>query len=887
MRLPKIKAFTSILLTICMALFPAYPIPLAHAGIPSAPAANPATGLINSFAIETVTGSAIYYVGGYNESGNQEGTQLAPFASLSAAMQTINTLGAGSFELQVQGDTIETEEIRIGDGSAEINVTVLGPDNGMATVKRESNYLGNMFRIEVGSSLTFGQASDPADSNQLLIDGNYKVNILNSESATNYSSAGTIVMNYGNTILNNGVTLMNNKGGYEHISGGAIYNSSGTFIMNGGSIKLNTSERGGAIYNSALASIRIFGGTLSGNTAQSGGAVFNEDTANLLLSGGSFTGNVSADHYGNGIYNMDSGKVQMSGNIVMSREDDICLVSSQENASTPYIMIGGALTATNAVYHVTKKLDTSGILTDSVMIGDQGLQGTENYTITASDAAKFLFQTTDLTNNMEYLVNMAGYLIRSNSDSIVTVYPDITPVPNLTGTPTPTPIPIRETIALGNGVGELEVMLHQPMGDGSLTAEFNLSEEGLPPLEENNSSDTPRKLSIPLASEKLLQMFGEGESTSLQLTLTIPDNILKKDRFEISDIALDPAILEAAKATGKNVTISVKNEYGQEQYSWTFSGANLKNSDQQIGPVNLSLSIGDITDDSAAGELLSQSQGKGLIVDFGHDGELPAQSSVRIYVGDREGMKPGERIYLYHYNTELNMLETLPYSAGYVIGEDGYITIDLLHCSSYLIMGEPADSTIVISLKDQIKVTPMNKVLYVGGTKDSQAEIEVELPSTLELVNSFEDRTSGSAVGAVTVSYRSSNRNIVMVDQNGRIKAVGTGSARIYAKFTLYSGKTTVIMISINVEKADLVITRSVQEMQVGEKFTFEAVAYGYAGKITWDTTKDSIVVIDKKTGKANAKAQGTDYVTVKVGNVVKTVKVVVINRNVYRDGSR
>jgi hypothetical protein len=404
-----------------MALFPVYPISSVFAVTKSAPKVKPVAGIINSFAIESVTGSAIYYVGGSNESGNQEGTQLAPFASLATAMQTINALGEGNYELHVQGDTIETEELQIGDGSAKINVTVLGPDSGFATVKRDSNQLGNMFRVVSGSSLTFGRASDPVDSNRLIIDGNYKTNILNAEATTNYSSAGTILMNYGNTILNNGVTLQNNKGGYEHIAGGAIYNDSGTFTMNGGSIELNYSERGGAIYNNTMANVRITGGILIGNTAQSGGAIYNDDTASLQLSGGSIKGNSALDQFGDGIYNKYAGKVQLSENIRIS--DDICLIASQEITSTPYIIIGGALTVMNAVYHVTKKLDTSGTLTDDVNVGDQGLQGTESYFITDADASKFRFQTTELINNREYVVNSAGYLTRSISDFVVTVTP--------------------------------------------------------------------------------------------------------------------------------------------------------------------------------------------------------------------------------------------------------------------------------------------------------------------------------------------------------------------------------------------------------------------------------------------------------------------------------
>ncbi len=91
----------------------------------------------------------------------------------------------------------------------------------------------------------------------------------------------------------------------------------------------------------------------------------------------------------------------------------------------------------------------------------------------------------------------------------------------------------------------------------------------------------------------------------------------------------------------------------------------------------------------------------GLVVSFGHHGILPAQARVRIYVGDQKGVKAGDQVYLYHYNSEAGKLEALPNSTNYKVDEDGYISIDLIHCSDYVILPKEAGGKDVISLADQ------------------------------------------------------------------------------------------------------------------------------------------------------------------------------------------
>jgi hypothetical protein len=251
---------------------------------------------------------------------------------------------------------------------------------------------------------------------------------------------------------------------------------------------------------------------------------------------------------------------------------------------------------------------------------------------------------------------------------------------------------------------------------------------------------------------------------------------------------LDNDFIEAAKETGKDIRITIRDEHGIERYSWTFNSENLKKSLLEGRETELALKLISFSEVKRLDKLLGKVEG--LVIHFGHNGELPSQASVSIYVGDREGVKPGSRIYLYYYNVKTNKLETLPGGFSYKVDDEGFITVDILHCSDYVILFEEAGKTQYTSLRNQIKVTVEDRVIYTGSkNKPNVTHMNIVLPQTLELVKSLEDETLQSAIGGVTVAYKSTNKAVAIIDEKGIITAKGEGITTIITKITLYSGK--------------------------------------------------------------------------------------------------
>lgn len=404
--------------------------------------------------------------------------------------------------------------------------------------------------------------------------------------------------------------------------------------------------------------------------------------------------------------------------------------------------------------------------------------------------------------------------------------------------------------------------------EGRLTIDVNqIPKESIEEKEE--------EIFLTIPSQEFVKHIAEEDVTDANIRVRTDKNLLNNSNKRIK-LLLKAEVLKAAKNSEKDLSVSLKDQEGREQFTWNFSSGDMKSSQRNLDDVNLYLEVHEteFIEDSTNNQ---KEQAKGLMIDFHHEGQLPSQARVRIYVGDKKDIKPGSRIYLYHINKTTGLLETLPFSSDYQVDEAGYIEINILHCSDYAIFTEEADSELTSSLRDQISVVIDKQVIYAGGDVDASARITVTLPPTLELVKSFKIQTSQSAIGGVTVTYRSSNEMVASVDGEGRITAKKKGNAIIYVTMTLYSGKTKIVIYKVKVKEPYIQLIKYKKDMELGSDYRFKAVTYGLdSNELVWTTKQKSTVIINKDTGVAIAKSRGTDYVVATIHNISKEMKVVV-----------
>lgn len=362
-------------------------------------------------------------------------------------------------------------------------------------------------------------------------------------------------------------------------------------------------------------------------------------------------------------------------------------------------------------------------------------------------------------------------------------------------TPSPASVPMAEKAVIQTGDGTLALTYVSTAENKKLKLSLQINADA--------ADDVTGNIIVPVTTDNLMKQIADNEYSTIDISVNMPDKLINT-AAEAINIRLASKLMLEAKEKGTDIKVAINDSEGQLRYSWCFSKEALNNLSQDINDVNLSLNTALVSGEEL-GHLLGKqaafaNKENNLLINFAYEGILPGQAAVKIYVGDQKAILPGKRIYLYHINEQTGRLEALPYSSNYYADKDGFITLDIIHCSDYVAMQSKADSGIVTSLLNQISVTPAKKTLYAGQGKKNTTNIIVDLPAVLEQVGALEEKTSGSAIGAAVVTFKSGNTKVAVVNNDGIITAAKKGKTVIYVKISLYSGKSKTFKINITVK---------------------------------------------------------------------------------------
>ena len=338
-------------------------------------------------------------------------------------------------------------------------------------------------------------------------------------------------------------------------------------------------------------------------------------------------------------------------------------------------------------------------------------------------------------------------------------------------------------------------------------------------VKEYSGSMDSFKMEIKLPEEQIIKRISsDTDKKPVTVSIEIPSEVSKDDKAQLDKITLSKELLSKTKDAETSLSVAVKDEYGEESFSWSFDGLELKDSDKDITDVNLMMSVSQADKHENTQKLVSElnkaDNTPAITVSFNHSGELPATAQVRVNLksllapseSDNEeeqeqGMKPGSEVYVYYYNNVTGKLEVLP-NNKYVIDDDGFITLMITHCSDYVILSKPAGSDQTTDLLSQIEFSPNKALLYFGETDDNSIAVNIKLPATLRRVSEFTNSDKKEAIAELVITFKSSDSKVAKVFSNGLIKAVGAGTAVITANAKLADGIEKELTVNIRVEEA-------------------------------------------------------------------------------------
>lgn len=133
--------------------------------------------------------------------------------------------------------------------------------------------------------------------------------------------------------------------------------------------------------------------------------------------------------------------------------------------------------------------------------------------------------------------------------------------------------------------------------------------------------------------------------------------------------------LAAIQGKQEYVDFQQKDEAGNIVYAWEFLGTDIKN----VFDMDFGILTG--AEPFEGCDFFDGQQA--LYLSFAHDGELPGKASVFLKVPAE--MEDGSQWYLYYYDERTGGAEKV---AEALTVENGYVTLELTHCSDYVLCGE-------------------------------------------------------------------------------------------------------------------------------------------------------------------------------------------------------
>ena len=193
--------------------------------------------------------------------------------------------------------------------------------------------------------------------------------------------------------------------------------------------------------------------------------------------------------------------------------------------------------------------------------------------------------------------------------------------------------------------------------------------------------------------------------------------------------------------------------------------------------------------------------------------------------------------------------------------KDGTVTALKPGTAKITVKTEDGGKTAECVVQVKAKVIRVESVKITSAPQDNTMEVNDEFAFTVSVLP--ENATDKS------VTWSSSSKSVLSVDDNGKVKALAEGTADIVVKSTDggLTDKRTITVKSpvVNVTSIEITSKPASNKMTIGDVFEFVAkVSPDNATDKTvkWSSSKTDVVTIDPSTGKATAKAAGVSTIT-------------------------
>lgn len=319
-----------------------------------------------------------------------------------------------------------------------------------------------------------------------------------------------------------------------------------------------------------------------------------------------------------------------------------------------------------------------------------------------------------------------------------------------------------------------------------ITAKVTLPENRINQEIDGTKQAAKTNLKVSLGTELIQKALAEEGTKAIKFEVVTPDSTRQK----VNDIVVtvEQPVVAIAKKSGKQLVVVYKNAQNKS-ITWSFSANDMKLSKvTSPSALNCAVSVTSAALHSDVKELLKKDKNnsKGLVVDVKNTVKLPASAKIKVYVGTTEGIKAGNKVYIYYFNKETSKFEELA-TSSVTVSKSGYVSFYIRKGGKYVVLAKQPNSTVTKTIKNYIKMVVPSS-LKKGKTAKAKTTLSGCLVSVSSLSSASLKKLESGTIGA-KVTYTSSNKKVATVSSTGTIKGKKKGKTVIKITVQLSNGK--------------------------------------------------------------------------------------------------
>lgn len=173
----------------------------------------------------------------------------------------------------------------------------------------------------------------------------------------------------------------------------------------------------------------------------------------------------------------------------------------------------------------------------------------------------------------------------------------------------------------------------------------------------------------------------KAEVNAVTVNVVIPKAAADNQAVEVAGAAIGKDVIQAARESGKNLEVTIKDEAGNLEAVWSLNGQAMKNvagepTDLSLGAHAAALQSSDPAVAAVREAVTARGAENGLMLNITGTGTLLAPAKLTVPATGQTGFTPGTTVALYRYDEATKALTAVP-GGMYTVDGNGNVTVDI------------------------------------------------------------------------------------------------------------------------------------------------------------------------------------------------------------------